>query len=237
MLATTSVLRLKAFLYNKLMHYFPNRQVAGELLADQLEADFRYEDCAVVALGDGAVIVGAQIASRLHCVVTMLLTETIQLPNDPQVVATINQYGGLAYNNSLSTGELEEIQSENFNFIEQQKLAKLFEMSELLGQGGVMKPELLRGRNVIVVSDGLNNGFSMHAAAEFLKTIHIEKLIMVTPFATVQAVDQMHILADKIVCLNVMEELISVNHYYEDNKLPPHQKIISTIEDIILHWK
>jgi predicted phosphoribosyltransferase len=60
---------------------------------------------------------------------------------------------------------------------------------------------------------------------------------MVAPFASVQAVDQMHILADEIMCLNVLEDMISVDHYYEDNKLPDHEKIIKILEDIILHWK
>jgi predicted phosphoribosyltransferase len=60
---------------------------------------------------------------------------------------------------------------------------------------------------------------------------------MVTPFANVAAVDQMHILADEIVCLNVIEDIISVDHYYEDNAMPSHETIVQIIEDIILHWK
>lgn len=206
-------------------------------MADQLEPQYRYEDCAIVALGDGAVVVGAQIAARLHCVLTMLLTSAIQLPNETDVIAAINHMGGVTYNDMYSAGELEEIQSENFNLIEQQKLEKIFEMNKLLGDGGIIKTELLSGRAVIVVSDGLSNGFSMHAAAEFLKPIKTKKLVMVTPFASVRAVDQMHILADQIVCLNVLEDIMPVDHYYEDNKLPDHQKIIQIIEEIILHWK
>jgi putative phosphoribosyl transferase len=219
------------------MHYFPNRQVAGELIADQLEPVYRYEDCAVVALSDGAVMVGAQIASRLHCVLTMLLTESIQLQSEPDVVAAINHLGGLTFNDMYSAGQLEEILSENFNYIEEQKLEKLFAMNKLLGQGGLINADLLRNRNIIVVSDGLTSGFSLMAAADYLKPIRIKRLIMVTPFANVQAVDKMHILADEIVCLNVLEDVISVDHYYEDNKLPPHEKIVQTLEDIILHWK
>lgn len=236
-LATTSVLRPRAFLYNKHMHYFPSRQVAGELIADQLEPRYRYEDCAVVALNDGAVMVGAQIAMRLHCVLSMLLTSHIQLQSEPEILAEIDHFGGLTYNDMFSAGELEDIKAENFNYIEQQKLEKLFEMNKLLGQGGLIEADLLRNRNVIVVSDGLTSGLSLHAAAEYLKPIHIRRLVMVTPFASVQAVDQMHILADEIVCLNVLEDIISIDHYYEDNKLPKHEKIVQIIEDIILHWK
>ncbi len=219
------------------MHYFPSRQVAGSLLADELEVKYRYEDCAVVCLSDGAVMVGAQIAMRLHCVLTMLLTAPIKLQGETDVLAEINHMGGLTYNDMYSAGELEEIQAENFNYIEQQKLDRLFEMNELLGQGGIIKKDLLRGRNIIVVSDGLTSGISLHAAAEYLKPIKIQKLIMATPFASVGAVDQMHILADEILCLNVLGDVISIDHYYEDNAVPPHEKIIRIIEDIILNWR
>jgi putative phosphoribosyl transferase len=219
------------------MHYFPNRQVAGSLLADELEVKYRYEDCAVVALSDGAVVVGAQIAMRLHCLLSMLLTTPINLQGEPDTLAEMDHFGGLTYNDMYSAGELEDMKSENFNYIEQQKLEKLFEMNKLLGQGGIISKDLLRNRIVIVVSDGLSNGLSMHAAAEFLKPIQTLKVVMVAPFASVQAVDQMHILADEILCLNVLTDMISINHYYEDNKLPDHKRIIQILEDIILHWK
>ncbi len=219
------------------MYYFPNRQVAGSLLADELEVNYRYEDCAVIALSDGAVLVGAQIAMRLHCVLTMLLTAPIKLQGEPDEVAAMNHMGQLTYNDAYSSGELEEIQAENFNYIEEEKTAKLFQMNQLLGQGGIIKPELLRGRNVVNVSDGLTSGLSLQAAAEYLKPIKIKKLVVATPFASVQAVDKMHIIADEILCINTIENIISVDHYYEDNHIPPHEKIIQIIEDIILHWK
>jgi len=219
------------------MQYFPSRVAAGDMIADKLEPKYRYEDCAVLALGDGAVVVGSAIARRLHCVINMLLLSAIQLPRETDVLASINNFGGITYNDKYSPGELEELRSEYFSFIEQQKLQKLFEMNELIGQGGILDPKLLRNRAVIVVSDGLNNGFSMHAAAEFLKPIKINRMIMVTPFASVAAVDQMHVLADEIVCLNVIDDIISIDHYYDDCTLPSHDTVISILEDIILHWE
>lgn len=219
------------------MHYFPSRQIAGDLIAEQLERRYRYEDCAVVALNDGAVIVGAQIAARLHCLISMLLTDSIRLVNEIDTLASIDHYGSVTYNGMYSAGELEELQSENFNYIEQQKLEKLFQMNRLLGQGGIISEELLRNRNIIVVSDGLTNGLSLQAASQYLKPIKTRKIIMVTPFASVNAVDQMHILADEIICLNVIEDIISVNHYYEDNAMPKHERIIAVLEDVVLNWR
>jgi predicted phosphoribosyltransferase len=90
------------------------------LIADQLEKQYRYQDCAVVALSDGAVVVGAEIAKRLHCVINMLLSSAIQLPREIDVLASIDNFGGVTYNDKFSPGELEEIKSEYFNYIEQQ---------------------------------------------------------------------------------------------------------------------
>lgn len=206
------------------------------MLADQL-TKYRYEDCGVVALSDGAVIVGAQIAARLHCPLNLLLTEAIRLQGEHDALAQIDHLGDVTYNDKFSSGELEEMRSENYNYIEQQKIEKVFEMNRLLGQGGVIDTKLLRGRNVIVVSDGLINGLAMRAASEYLKPIRIQKLVMVTPFASVPAVDMMHILADEIVCLNVLEDIISIDHYYDDNSMASHEKIVQIIEDIILNWQ
>lgn len=226
------------YCYNKHMHYFPSRAAAGELLAEELVPKYRFEDCAIIALGDGAVVVGAQIAMRLHCVLTLLLTSSIKLPGEHEVLAEVSQRGDVTYNNMYTAGELEELQSEYYSYIEGQKLERLFEMNRLLGAGGIISNELLRNRTVVVVSDGLNNGLSLDAVVDYLKMVQIKRLVVATPFATVRAVDRMHVLADEIVCLNVLEELISgVDHYYDDNSLPSHETVIRTIEDIILHWK
>lgn len=61
--------------------YFESRIQAGALLAEKL-MDYRYENCAVIALGEGGVLVGEQIAVQLHCVLMMLLSEGIEVPGE-----------------------------------------------------------------------------------------------------------------------------------------------------------
>lgn len=217
--------------------YFESRVAAGKLLAEQLVKKYRYENCAVVALSDGGVMVGAQIAMELHCVLTMLLTEMITLPREEVAVAGISQDGSFSYNNYYSPGQIEEFQSEYYHYIEQEKMQKLEKMHRLLGDGGLIRRDLLRGHTIILVTDGLSSGFSLDIAASFLKPIRTEKLVVATPLASVPAVDRMHILADEIYCLSVVEDYISTDHYYEQDDMPPHEKIIKTIQQIVLHWK
>lgn len=217
--------------------YFKSRSDAGKQIAAQLVPKYRYENCAVVALSDGAVMVAAQIAAQLHCVMMMLLTEQIKLPGENDPIASIDQDGIFTYNGMYSTGQLEEFTTEYHGYIEQAKMQKLHEMNRLLGGGGIIDPKLLRYHNVILVSDGLKNGLSLDAAAAFLKPFKLEKLVVATPLASVSAVDRMHLFADDIVCLSVVENFMGIDHYYDDNSMPPHEQIVDIIKNIVMQWQ
>jgi putative phosphoribosyl transferase len=217
--------------------YFQSRVEAGQKLAEQIVKKYAGQPCAVVALSDGGVIVGAQIAMSLHCVLTMLLSDAIELPREPEAIAGISQDGSFTYNNAYSPGEIEELVSEYRSVIEQEKMEKMQEMQRMQGRGGLIRKDLLRDHNVILVADGLPNGFSLDIAVEYLKPIHTEKLIVATPLASVKAVDRMHILADEIFCLSVIEDYITTDHYYEVQDVPSHEKVVKSIEQVVAHWK
>lgn len=207
------------------------------MLASRLNSKYRYENCTVVAINDGGVMVGAQIAAELHCVLTMLLVEEINLPREPEAIGGILQDGTFSYNKALSQGEIDEMAGENFQFIEQEKFQKLHHMHELLGSGGLISRELLRGHNIILVSDGFKTSFGLEMALEFLKPIDYEKLIIAAPLASVNAIDRMHIAADEICCLSVVENYMDTDHYYDKHDVPDHDTVIKTIENIILKWR
>ncbi len=207
------------------------------MLANQLIGKYRYENCAVVALDDGGVMVGAQIAASLHCVLSLLLNEEITLPRELDAIAAISQDGSVSYNNTYSPGELDELIGEYYQYIEQEKLTRLHNLNRVLGSGKTVDTRLLAGRNIILVSDGLASGFAIDIAAEFLKPIPTEKLIVATPLASVKAVDRLHVLADEIYCLSVVENYMPTDHYYDQRDVPPHDKIVQIIEQITLNWR
>jgi len=215
--------------------YFSSRIEAGYRLAQEL-MQYRYENTIVVALSDGAVQVGQQIASALHCSLTLLLTADIQVPGEAQSFGTLNQSGRFTYNGMFSAGEVEEYYSEFHGYLEDQKRDKISQMNRLLGAGGIVNEEMLREHNVILVSDGLANGASLDASADFLKPLHVTKVIVATPIASVIAVDRMHILADELHVLGVTENYLDTNHYYDTNDVPNHDITVATLNDIVLNW-
>lgn len=215
--------------------YFSSRIEAGYRLALEM-LQYRYENTIVVALSDGAVQVGQQIAAHLHCALTMLLMEEIAVPGESVNLGMLNQSGRFTYNGMLSAGEIEEYYSEFHGVVEDQKREKISQINQLLGAGGIVDEAMLREHNVIVVSDGLLNGSSLDAAADFIKPLNIKRLIMVAPVAAVAAVDRMHILADEIHVLSVTDNFLDTNHYYDVNDLPSHEATVAALNEIVLNW-
>ena len=217
--------------------YFESREQAGKILAAELLEKYRYEDCAIVALSDGAVLVGEQIAKELHCVLTMLLIEEIDVPGEGVSFGGISQNGGFTYNGMLSAGEMEDYTNEYHGYLEEKKRQAFQKFNRLLGDGGFIGNDMLRDRVIILVADGLDSGASLDVAVDFLKPIRIKRLIVATPVSTVQAVDKMHTLADELHVLDVKANFMGIDHYYDQNNIPSHEDTIAKINQIILNWK
>ncbi len=217
--------------------YFESRAQAGQLLAAELLDQYRYEDCAVMALSDGGVLVGEQIAAQLHCVLTMLVTEGIDVPGEDLSFGAVSQAGNFTYNGQFSSGEIDEYVSEFHGYLDDQKRQAFSRINRLIGDGGIVSEELLRERVVILVADGLSDGAILSVALDFLKPIHIKKLVVAAPVATVPAVDQLHVMADELHILDVKENYMGVDHYYTDNIVPTHEETVAKINQIILNWR
>jgi len=217
--------------------YFENREQAGQILANEIFDRYRYEDCTVVALSDGAVLVGEQISQALHCLLTILLVEDIDVPGEDETFGGVSQNGSFTYNGMFSAGEIDEYNSEYHGYLEDQKREAFQKINRLLGEGGLISNEMLRDKVIILVADGLDVVSSLDVAVDFLKPIRVKRIVIVTPIATVQAVDKIHVLADEIHVLDVKENFMGVNHYYNNNDIPSHQDTIAKINKIVSNWR
>src|SRR5690606_16856316 len=60
--------------------------------------------------------------------------------------------------------------------------------------------------------------------------------VVATPIASLPAVDRMHLFADDIVCLSVISNWFSTNHYYDDNTIPATERLFDLMRNISLNW-
>ena len=219
------------------MMYFKSRSEAGQQLAIQLLEKYRYENCAVVALSDGSVQVGEQIAAALHCILTMLIIEDIAIPGESMAFGAMSQSGNFTYSSNLSSGEAEEYTNEFHGYLEDAKREAFGRINRLLGDGGVIDHDLLRDHTIILVADGLDSVSVLDVALDFLKPIRVQKLIVAAPVADVKVVDKLHMYADELHILDVKANYMGTDHYYETNDIPSHEETVAKINQIVLNWK
>jgi predicted phosphoribosyltransferase len=211
--------------------YYEDRHQAGLILAERL-AEYREDTVAIVALTDGAVLVGQPVKEALGAEMTMLLSRDIKLPGEESVIGTVDQAGGFTYNNMFTTGQLEELVMEFHNQIEADKLNVLSDIHQVLGKTGFMERHALTDKVVVVLSDGVLNGVAFDAAFNYLKPIRLKRTIAAAPVASVPAVDRMHIVADEIHVLSVVDNYLDTNHYYERNDLPGKEELLKLLTPV-----
>lgn len=217
--------------------YFESRIHAGQQLAAELFARYRYDNCAVVAITDGGVVVGEQIAASLHCLLTMLLIENIDVPGESVSFGGVSEGGNFSFNSEVSKGEMEEYAIEYRGYLEEQKREAFQRMNRLLGDGGLIDHDMLRDHTIILVSDGYDDTVAIDAAIEFLKPIRIARLVIVGPVASSTAIDRLHVAADELHILDVKANYVNTNHYYDENEIPSHEQTVEKINKIVLNWR
>jgi predicted phosphoribosyltransferase len=166
----------------------------------------------------------------------MLLVETINIPAEIQPIGALNEKGHFAYNNVYSAGEVEELMMDYRGYLEDQKRNGLRSMHSLLGSASGLRAELLRDKYVFLVSDGLNTGLSLEIAMEFIKMVAYKEVIIVSPIASPEAVDRMHILGDKIYCLSVIDNYLATEHYYSRKDVPTREDVVKIVEEVMEKW-
>lgn len=217
--------------------YFENRNSAGNILAEQLFEKYRYEDCAVIALNEGGVLVGEPIAATLHSVLTLLLSEDVEIPGESLSLGNVSQNGNFLQNSFMTQGEFEGYRDEYFGYFEQEKRVKFHKINQLLGDGGTISLDLLRNRNLILVSDGFTDRTSLDVVFDFIKPIDHKKIIAVAPVASAEAIDRLHVKVDEIHILDGKANYISTDHYYDENEIPEREEIVQKINNIIMNWR
>ena len=216
------------------MAYYKSRSTAGKLLAGKIFG-LGTDNIAVIALSRGAILVGAEVAKKVHSSLFIFATDEVN-PKGETPFSAISSGGVFSYNTAFSLGELEEDEMAVQFFTDKRHMDEYQELNHIVGRDGEIPKALLKRHTIILVSDGLNNALSLQIATEFLRPIDIKRVILATPIASADAIDKMHILVDQIFCLDTFENYISTSHYYENNDIPDDKTVVETLKNIVLNW-
>ncbi|MEN6429395.1 MAG: phosphoribosyltransferase family protein [Coriobacteriales bacterium] len=191
------------------MALFPDREHAGQRLADAL-ARYAGDDRAVVlALPRGGVVVGAQVARSLQLPLDVVVTRKIGAPGDPEyAIAAVDADG------AVLLGDEGAASSE---YVRREAVAQQAEISRRLAAYRRGRPPLdVTGRTVVLVDDGVATGLTLRAAIRYLRAHHAGRVVVAVPVAPPGTATRLRREADEVVVLAEPEAFHAVGQFYSD---------------------
>ncbi|WP_371367322.1 phosphoribosyltransferase [Pseudomonas sp. QL9] len=190
-----------------------NRRDAGLRLAQALSHLRGRTDLLVLALPRGGVPVAYEIAHALQAPLDLLVVRKLGAPAQPELAIGAIASGGVRVLNP------DLLRYEGVSDEELERIAQR-EGRELLRREGLYRGErprpTIRGRQVLLVDDGLATGATMRAAVEAVRREAPARILVAAPVGSAEAVADLEALADEVVCPLVPGMLSSIGRWYLD---------------------
>lgn len=181
------------------MVLYTDRKDAGKCLAQRLLNE-NLIDPIVLAIPNGGVIVGLEIAKALSCPLELIVVKKLPIPENPEA-----GLGAIAHDNTLILNKalIDElkISEEKIKELAKDVLEKIKKRLEEYR----IKNEFpyIRDRTAILVDDGLASGVTMEAAISVINRYQPKSIIVTVPTASGYAFRRIFPLVYKIVCPDV----------------------------------
>lgn len=207
-------------MYNEI---FKDRIEAGMLLSDKLKK-YKNSDTVILAVPRGGVPVGYVIAKSLNLPLDIILSKKIPHPLNKEFAI------GAVSMDSMIVDEHPGIPRE---YIEKEidRLRKLLREKYELYKGN-QEPLDVKGKNVIVVDDGIATGNTLLASIEMLRKRKPSKIIVAVPVVPADTVNIFEQKADEFIYLMVPEYFRGVGAFYEEFNQVEDNEVIRLLKDL-----
>jgi len=190
---------------------FENRFDAGRQLAALL-TPYQDKSTVVVAIPNGGVAVGLEVALALGAELDLVISRKIPLPLSPE--------GGFGAVTDDGTMMLDEEVVQKFGLTTQQIGYQAGQVRAAIRQRSMLystdkKPVVMAGKLVIVVDDGLAAGYTMTAAVSSVRQRRPAEVVVAVPVGPEDAVNRVKKVADRVVtCAVGTGQRFYVSDYY-----------------------
>ncbi|MHA1369239.1 MAG: phosphoribosyltransferase [Promethearchaeota archaeon] len=180
---------------------YKDRFDAGKKMATLLR-DLTGEEMVVLAVPNGGIPVGLEIARQLNTKFGLMLTRRINLP-----FTTEAGFGAVAFDGQFfidnRLARRYGMMKNDLELLKAKALEKIHEKMRLFGFNA--RNMELKGKTVIITDDGIAGGYTMFVALKVLEKYKPSRKVVAVPTAPKSSVEKILHLCDDFVCPNVKE--------------------------------
>ena len=193
---------------------FENREQAGRELAERL-AGMALTDPLVVALPRGGVPVAYEIAKKLGAPLELILVRKVGAPGQRELaMAAIVEGAGSEMVVNQEVVDALGVSERALNAAADAERRELKRRLEAY-RAGRGSPQV-KGRDVVVVDDGVATGASLMAALKALRKGNPKRLIAALPVGPADSIEALGRIADEVVCLARPEPFYAIGLHFAD---------------------
>jgi putative phosphoribosyl transferase len=193
---------------------FDDRHSAGQLLGRRLRA-LALHDPVVLALPRGGVPVAEEVARALHAPLDLLLVRKVGAPDQPELaLAAVVEGRPPAVIVNESVQALVQAPPAWLAAAVRRETAEIARRRQAYLQGRATLA--LRGREVVLVDDGIATGTTVRAALTGLRAQGVKRVVLAVPVAPSDAVAQLRGDVDDLVCLARPWPFEAIGLHYRD---------------------
>lgn len=217
------------------MRYFEDRAQAGKLLAQQM-SDYARQNCAVLALSEGGILVGAEIAKAIHASLFLLPIEDVLPSSHKNLLNSLHAPSSFNSSLAIEADHAQEITAASEVVLSRVEVENFLDQDSILSHSGEVHKRLLGRHTVVLVFDAIANDLSIGLAHSFLNTIPARDIIVATPICNAEITDRVHDISRKFIYMDNIQSEFPINHYFNDNTLPTRTEARQIMSTISLDW-
>jgi putative phosphoribosyl transferase len=206
---------------------FSDRHDAGRQLAARL-AGFKDAQTVVLALVRGGLPVGFEVAKALGAALDIVLVRKLGAPHQPELaIGAIVDGDEPEIVTNADIVQMLGVRPEYIKEIAAQELAEIERRRRTyLGH----RPRVaLKGKDVIVVDDGIATGATIRAALRSIRRQQPRRLVLAVPVAPPSAIEALKDEVDDLVCLLAPDEFGAVGAFYRDFRQVDDAEVIDLL--------
>jgi len=205
---------------------FESRQQAGKLLARKL-VKYKNQNSLILGITRGGVVVAQELASFLNIPLLPIVVKKISAPENPELAigaVTYEKTLYLDYQLAKKTGATKE-------FLSEQIKVKQKEVEDLTAKF-TQKQMFLKGKEIIVVDDGIATGATTEAVVKYLKKKKAAKIIIAVPVIAKDAYLRLKKIVDDIITCEIPAFFGAVGEFYQEFPQVSNEEVIEIIKTL-----